>query len=165
MTPFVFNTTPSIVFEDGAAARMGALAAKLLGPRVLLVTDAGIMKLGLADAAVDSLRDAGCTVSLFDAVEADPSRATVDLAIAAARDNEATGILGFGGGSSMDVAKLVALIAGSGEALDDAWGVGNAKGPRLPMALVPTTAGTGSEVTPVSIITVEGETKLGVVSP
>lgn len=165
MKPFAFNTTPSIIFEDGAAAAMAARCGKALGERVLFVTDAGIMKLGLADAAIASLGGAGHTVTIFDAVEADPSRATLDAAIGAAKEAAATGIVGFGGGSSMDVAKLVALLAGSNEDLDDAWGVGNAKGPRLPLVLVPTTAGTGSEVTPVSIITVEGETKLGVVSP
>ena len=65
----------------------------------------------------------------------------------------------------MDVAKLSALILGSNEDLEKAWGVGNAKGPRLPLVLVPTTAGTGSEVTPVSIITVGEEEKKGVSSP
>ena len=65
----------------------------------------------------------------------------------------------------MDIAKLVALILGSNEDLDQVWGVGNAKGPRLPLVLVPTTAGTGSEVTPISIITVEKNEKRGVSSP
>ena len=71
--------------------------------------------------------------------------------------NEATGVIGFGGGSSMDVAKSTALILGSGENLEEAWGVANAKGPRS-FVLIPTT-GTGSEVTPVSIITVGEEEK------
>jgi alcohol dehydrogenase class IV len=79
--------------------------------------------------------------------------------------NAITGVIGFGGGSSLDVAKLVALLCGSGEDIESAWGVGNAKGPRLPLVLVPTTAGTGSEVTPVSIITIGGEEKRGVSSP
>ena len=87
------------------------------------------------------------------------------LTISFGKEKNTTGIIGFGGGSSMDVAKLTALILGSGEDLDKAWGVANAKGPRLPLILIPTTAGTGSEVTPVSIITVDGDEKRGVSSP
>ncbi|MFT5174445.1 MAG: alcohol dehydrogenase class IV [Gammaproteobacteria bacterium] len=84
----------------------------------------------------------------------------VDAGLAA----QVSGVVGFGGGSSLDVAKLSALLIGSGEDLDAAWGVAQAKGPRLPLVLVPTTAGTGSEVTPVAIITVGVEAKLGVSS-
>ena len=162
MPPFTFNSARRIVFEPGCAARLAELAPEL-GPRVLVVTDAGLVGLGLPDAALASLGEA--TVEVFHEVEADPSRATVMAALAAAKRMDATGIVGFGGGSSLDVAKVVALLAGSGEDLDDAWGVGNAKGPRLPLALVPTTAGTGSEVTAVAIITVENDVKMGVVSP
>ena len=81
-----------------------------------------------------------------------------------ARSFKTTGVIGFGGGSSMDVAKLVALILGSNEDLEEVWGIANAKGPRLPLVLIPTTAGTGSEVTPISIITVENNEKRGVSS-
>ncbi|MCB1384190.1 MAG: iron-containing alcohol dehydrogenase [Notoacmeibacter sp.] len=165
MTPFAFNTTKSIVFENGAAARLAEKAGALLGSRVLVVTDPGLRKLGLCDAAIASLEAAGHAVTVFDKVEADPSRATLVAATEVAREAGATGIAGFGGGSSLDIAKLVALLAGSDEDLDEAWGVGNAKGPRLPLVLVPTTAGTGSEVTPVSIITVENDEKRGVSSP
>jgi alcohol dehydrogenase class IV len=80
------------------------------------------------------------------------------------RSAGATGVAGFGGGSSLDVAKVAALLLGSGEDIDGAWGVAQAKGPRLPLVLAPTTAGTGSEVTPVSIITVGDEEKRGVSS-
>ena len=105
------------------------------------------------------------TTTLFDQVEADPSRATLMRAVEAGHAGGVTGVIGFGGGSSLDVAKLASLLLGSGEDLDAAWGVAQAKGPRLPLALVPTTAGTGSEVTPVSIITVGEEEKRGVSSP
>jgi len=164
MTPFTFNTTPSIVFEPGATRRLGAIAGKKMGGSVLFVTDPGLRKLGLADSAVASLQGDGIAVSVFDQVEADPSRATLMKAVEAGRAAGATGVVGFGGGSSLDVAKLAALLLGSGEELDGAWGVGLARGPRLPLALVPTTAGTGSEVTPVSIITVGEEEKRGVSS-
>ncbi|MGB6117411.1 MAG: iron-containing alcohol dehydrogenase [Mesorhizobium sp.] len=164
MTPFVFNTTASIVFEAGAARRLGQIAGKRLGERVLFVTDPGLRKLGLGDGAVASLEASGIAVTIFDSVEADPSRATLEKAVEAGRAAGVTGVVGFGGGSSLDVAKLVALLLGSGEDLDGAWGVAQAKGPRLPLVLVPTTAGTGSEVTPVSIITVGEEEKRGVSS-
>ena len=75
------------------------------------------------------------------------------------------GIVGLGGGSSLDVAKLVAVLAMGKEELKDIYGVGNAKGPRLPLILVPTTSGTGSEVTPISIVTTGTNEKMGVVSP
>ena len=165
MTPFVFNTTPSIVFEPGASRRLGAIVGSRLGASILFVTDPGLRRLGLCDPAIASLQAAGITVTVFDEVEADPSRATLERAVAAGLSAGVTGIVGFGGGSSLDVAKLAALLCGSGENLDDAWGVGNARGPRLPLCLVPTTAGTGSEVTPVSIITVGAEEKRGVSSP
>ena len=159
---FAFETTPAIRFAAGAAAGLGPLAAKRLGPRVLFVTDAGLTRLGLTTPALAGLAQ-GAAVTVFDAVEADPSRATLMAAVAAGQG--ATGVVGFGGGSSLDVAKLAALLLGSGEDLDAAWGVGLARGPRLPLVLVPTTAGTGSEVTPVAIITVEGSEKRGVSSP
>lgn len=164
MTPFQFNTTPAIRFGSGAVGSLTAAAARL-GPRVLCVTDAGIVRLDLHRGALDALTAAGVAVSVFDAVEPDPSRETVMAAVAAGQAMGATGVLGFGGGSSLDVAKVAALLLGSGEDLDSAWGVGNARGPRLPLVLVPTTAGTGSEVTPVAIITVGAEEKRGVSSP
>lgn len=165
MNPFVFNTTPSLVFEPGSSARLAAIAGRKIGGRILMVTDPGLRRLGLCDRAIDSLREAGAEVTVFDEVEADPSRATLMRAVAAGQAASVTGIVGFGGGSSLDVAKLAALLIGSGEDLDGAWGVAQAKGPRLPLVLVPTTAGTGSEVTPVSIITVGEEEKRGVSSP
>lgn len=164
-SPFTFNTTPSIVFDNGAARRLGQIAGRRLGRTVLFVTDPGLRRLGLCDPALASLSDAGISVTIFDQVEADPSLATLMKATDAGLSAGATGIVGFGGGSSLDVAKLAALLIGSGEDLDGAWGVGNAQGPRLPLVLVPTTAGTGSEVTPVSIITVGEEEKRGVSSP
>ncbi|PDT79691.1 iron-containing alcohol dehydrogenase [Sinorhizobium sp. BJ1] len=165
MNPFVFSTTGHLVFRPGAAAQIGGLLDPRFGERILFVTDGGLRKLGLCDPALASLSGSGIAVTVFDAVEADPSLTTVEAAIEVAKTAGVTGVIGFGGGSSLDVAKVVALLCGSGEDIDGAWGVGNAKGPRLPLALVPTTAGTGSEVTPVSIITVGGDEKRGISSP
>ncbi len=165
MQPFHFNTTPQVIFRPGSAADLASVVVGRCGTRLLLVTDPGLRRLGLCDLALRSLGEAGFFATIFDAVEADPSLNTVLAAVEAGRAAGVTGVIGFGGGSSLDVAKVVALLLGSGEAIDTAWGVGNAKGPRLPLVLVPTTAGTGSEVTPVSIITVGGDEKRGVSSP
>lgn len=165
MNPFTFNTTKSILFRSGAAQEIDRHAGAVLGAKVLLITDAGLRKLGLCDPAIAALEAASHEVTIFDAVEADPSVATLMAAVEAGRSSGATGVLGFGGGSSLDVAKVAALLLGSDQPLDDAWGVGNATGPRLPLVLVPTTSGTGSEVTPVAILTVEGDEKRGVSSP
>lgn len=165
MAPFSFSTTKTIRCEPGAARRLGLLAETLLGPRVLLVTDKVLIELGLCAPSVASLEEFGASVFVFDSVEPDPSLQTLKNAVAFGQSHRVTGVVGFGGGSSLDVAKLASLLLGSGEDIERAWGVGNAKGPRLPLVLVPTTAGTGSEVTPVSIITVGDEEKRGVSSP
>jgi len=165
MFPFIFNTTPSIVFGAGTTRRLGKVARHKLGQSLLFVTDPGLRKLGLCNDAVASLQSEGANVTVFDSVEPDPSRETLMKAVDLGKEAKVAGVIGFGGGSSLDVAKLAALLIGSGENLDEAWGVGQAKGPRLPLVLVPTTAGTGSEVTPISIITVGQEEKRGVSSP
>jgi alcohol dehydrogenase class IV len=164
MNPFTFNTTASIRFKEGAAANLGTECQDTLGQRILFVTDQGLIKIGLVQGPLDSLQQTGSDVTLFDQVEADPSLDTLMAAVDKARQIDATGIVGFGGGSSMDVAKLTALLVGSNENLADAWGVENAKGPRLPLVLIPTTAGTGSEVTPIAIMTIGGGEKRGVCS-
>ena len=140
--------------RPGPPPGSGAIAGARLGRRVLVVTDPACARLGLADAALAEACAALAEVDALRRVEADPVARRLDGGGRGGRAAGATGVVGFGGGSSLDVAKLVALLLGSGEDLDGAWGVGNAKGPRLPLVLVPTTAGTGSEVTPVSIITV-----------
>lgn len=165
MTAFTFNTTKSVICEPGAIKRLGSLAREHIGSRVLLVTDPGLVQAGLIDSAICSLSEAGVHYELFGDVLADPPVAVVEAALAQARAAEIDGVIGFGGGSSMDVAKLIALLVGGGEKLDDVYGVGQAKGQRLPLIQIPTTAGTGSEVTPISIITVGETEKKGVVAP
>ena len=162
---FTFQTTPSILVEPGASAKLGSLFGRLGCRSVLVVTDAGIVGGGLLDPALRGLVDAGIAYRLFTEVVADPPESVIEAAATAAREAGADGVLGLGGGSSMDVAKLAALLAGGGETLASVYGVGNATGPRLPLILAPTTAGTGSEVTPISIVTTGESEKKGVVSP
>ncbi len=165
MNAFTFNTTKSVICEPGAITRLGTLVNEQIGGSVLLVTDPGLIRAGLLGAATDSLDAAGVHYSVFNGVLADPPVAVVEAALEQARSAQVTGIVGFGGGSSMDVAKLIALLMGSNEKLEDIYGVGMARGRRLPLIQIPTTAGTGSEVTPISIITVGDTEKKGVVAP
>ena len=163
MAPFTFNTTPSIRMGAGLMDELGSIAKAICGGRVLLVTDPGMMATGIVDRALASLKDADIAVTVFSDVQADPPESVILAATAAAQD--VTGVIGLGGGSSLDVAKLAALLAAGHETLKDVYGVGIAKGPRLPLIAVPTTAGTGSEVTPISIVTTGASEKMGVVSP
>jgi alcohol dehydrogenase class IV len=158
MTPFTFHPGPRLISGEGSATR---LAEHLPPGPCLFVTDRDVVALGLTDGARASLAE----VVLFDAVEADPSKETLLAAVEAGRAARVTSVIGFGGGSPMDVAKLAAYLLGSGDDLDSIWGVGLAKGRHLPLALVPTTAGTGSEATPVAVITCQGGEKRGVNSP
>ncbi len=165
MTPFTFNTVSSIVFGSGEARRIGEIAAARGWKRVFIVTDAGLVKAGLVEPSMAAMRAAGIEPGLFDRVVADPPESVIAEATDAAIVHGADAIIGFGGGSSIDVAKLVALLAMGQEKLADVYGVGKAKGPRLPLMAVPTTSGTGSEVTPISIVTTGASEKMGVVSP
>ena len=162
---FTFNTTPSIVSDAGATARIADLAGRILGPRVVFVTDRSLLSIGIVAPALASLDAAGIAVAVFDGVEPDPPEANVLDCAALAIRHRATGIVAIGGGSSMDVAKAAALIAGSGGTLAEVYGVGKARGPRLPLVLAPTTAGTGSEVTPLAILTTGAAEKMGISSP
>lgn len=169
MTDFTFNTTPSIRQITGGAAQLGEILSGMPFaadcPKVLFVTDPGIVKLGLCDVALTNIRASGFEVTIFDQVEPDPKATTVLQAVDIAKASGIACVVGFGGGSSMDVAKVIALLAASDQPIDAAYGVNQAKGTRLPLVLIPTTSGTGSEVTPVSILTTGTDEKKGIVSP
>ena len=159
MRPFTFYPGPKLVSGDGSATRLPELLPQ---GRCLFVTDTDVLRLGLTDACRAALEESGGKIVLFEAVEADPSKETLLAAVELGRRHDVTHVIGFGGGSPMDVAKLAAYLLGSGDELDSIWGVDIAKGRGLPLALVPTTAGTGSEATPISVITCEGGVKLAV---
>ena len=164
LSNFIFNTTSGIRFGSGMSKLCAEEVSKKLGQNILFITDKDLISLKLTNPTLSELKKFSTIVEIFQDVEADPSIKTLLNAIEAGKKINATGVIGFGGGSSMDVAKLTSLILGSNENIEEAWGVSNAKGPRLPLVLVPTTAGTGSEVTPISIITVGEEEKKGVSS-
>jgi alcohol dehydrogenase class IV len=165
VNPFTFNTTRSVQFGAGRLGTLGDIVRAQIGGRAMLVTDPGMMKTGIVDTALAALGSAGVETVVFSDVAADPPESVIQSAAAAAVDAQVDGIVAVGGGSSLDVAKLVAVLALGRETLKTMYGIGNVKGPRLPLILVPTTAGTGSEVTPISIVTTGTNEKMGVVSP
>ena len=164
---FNFSTVPHLICEAGASRRAGEFAKQYFqhAKRALIVSDAGFLRTGLIEPIAASLIAAGLNVTIWTDVVADPPEAVVLKAAADAGVNGIDLVVGLGGGSSMDVAKLIAALVASGQSLATMYGIGNVRGPRLPLIQIPTTAGTGSEVTPISIVTTGATTKMGVVSP
>src|SRR5690606_39029540 len=120
----------------------------------------------LRTAFLDELRSHGCAVTVWEDARGEPSIADFSAALAAAREARADAIVGFGGGSAMDVAKLVAALLDGRQSIHEAFGVGKLAGRSTYLACLPTTAGTGSEVSPIAILLDESdELKKGVVSP
>ena len=163
---FTFDTTARCIFRAGAADDLGPLCAPVL-PRgnILFVTDATIRGLGLAEGALASLAGAGYAVTVFDEATPDPPAPMILRAAALARESQSVGVVAFGGGSTMDTAKLAAYLARSGQSLDAIYGVDQCTDARLPLVCVPTTGGTGSEVTPISVVTKSADEKMGVSAP
>ncbi|NIE63086.1 iron-containing alcohol dehydrogenase [Burkholderia sp. Ax-1719] len=160
-----FEITPKIICEQGSAGNLHEVIVQLGGSRAMFVTDRGMLGTGLLDPVVNECKSAGVEVSVYADVQADPPEAMVLEAVRFASENAVDIVVGIGGGSSMDTAKLVALLAKTPQPLPQIYGIGLAKGPRLPLIQVPTTAGTGSEATPISIVTTPSHEKKGVVSP
>ena len=164
MSNFFFSTVSDVVVGADTSNQLGRMAADLGIKRALIVTDLGIIQLGLLDSAIKSLDTHKIEYSIYSDVIADPPERVVVDAVIAAQAFGCDGVVGFGGGSSMDVAKLLAVLITGEQALSDIYGVDQITSPRLPLIQVPTTAGTGSEATMVSIITTGETTKAGVVS-
>ena len=162
---FEFATTPKVILRAGAMRQPTDWAGSLPGKRLFVITDPGLVKAGVVAPVVEALEGAGLTVIVYSDVEADPPELRVMATVTAAREAGAEVIVGLGGGSSLDTAKLVALLAATPQPLESIYGIGLARGPRLPLVQVPTTAGTGSEVTPIAIVTTPTQEKKGVVSP
>lgn len=165
MEAFSFNTVPEVVVGAGQANQLGPLCQRLVIHKPLLVTDPGLVDIGLIDPVIQALRQHCTLVTVFSEVTADPAERVVDAAHKMLVASQCDGVIAVGGGSSMDVAKVVAVLAKGKQPLQSMYGVGQITGDRLPLILVPTTAGTGSEVTPVAVITTGATTKAGVSSP
>jgi alcohol dehydrogenase class IV len=161
---FAFNTVSRIICGCGSALKLSEQCAILGLKKPLLVTDPGLVSIGLIEPIRAALAQAGLSPVMFDQVREDPPEQTVFDAVALGQEHDVDGVVAVGGGSSMDVAKVVAVLLGTDQPLDQLYGVDQVRGGRLPLILVPTTAGTGSEVTPVAIVTTGETTKAGVSS-
>jgi len=141
----------TILFGEGAASELGALAA-VYGVRVLVVTDSWLAASAHGAVVIESLHAAGLHIDVLDSVVAELPLATVEAAVEDARALRPDCIVGFGGGSSLDMAKLVAAGLAHDGPLRELYGDDKLRGATLPIIAVPTTAGTGSEVTPVAVL-------------
>lgn len=166
MKNFLFQTVPVLHFGVGCLAELPGQIAALRASRPMIVTDKGIVDAGLIAPIEETLKVAGLAVTIFDAVTADPPEKTVLQAIDAAKSADVDIVIGLGGGSSLDTAKVVAALAvDDAQPLQEIYGVGALARKGLPTILIPTTSGTGSEVTAISILTTGETTKAGIVSP
>ena len=143
----------AIVHGGGCRQRLPALARELGATRVLLVTDAGMVKLGVAAEVRGLFETAGLPVATYDGVQPDPTDANVTAGVAACEAHRADLLVALGGGSPIDAAKVIAVRAANPGPLADYTGLHKIQWPGLPVIAVPTTAGTGSEATKVAIIT------------
>jgi len=161
----LFRTTPRIVMGPGAIDGIGREVESLGATSVLVVTDPGIVESGLFSRVEASLKDAGREVRVFSDVTPDPRYEIVEACVSKSGTPDPDCIIGLGGGSPMDIAKCTAVVIANGGSIYDYLGVDLVPKPGIPTIMVPTTAGTGSEVTPIAILSDEGEKlKKGVVS-
>ncbi len=156
MQPFSLNAVPEIIFGPGRLAELGARATALAGrgAAVMIVADPVLTKLGATTRLAGVLHEHGHEAAVFDRFNGEPKSSDVDAASEMARMGKACCIVGLGGGSALDTAKLVACCAVSGKPAE-AYQFCEQPLPasRLPVICVPTTAGTGSEATATSVFT------------
>lgn len=162
---FDINFPKSIKVQRGVLRKLPEILIEKKYNSILLVTDKGVLNAGLLKGLVDGLKANNIDHVVYSDVVADPPESIILGLTEAAKKAKADCVVAVGGGSSMDAAKLAAVLALGQEKLSDIYGIGNVKGSRLPLILVPTTAGTGSEVTTASVVTISESEKRGVLSP
>lgn len=162
----IFTTTPRIVMGPGSIKSLGDEIKNRGIKKVLIVTDKGVIGAGLAKPVEESLKAAKISYAVFDGVEPDPRYEIVADCVAMAKKERTKLLVGLGGGSPIDIAKTTAIMLTNEGPIGKYFGVNLVPRPGIPTVMVPTTAGTGSEVTPIAILSDEGEKlKKGVVSP
>jgi alcohol dehydrogenase class IV len=148
-----FASANQLTFGAGAVQAVGPLLARRGWKRAYIVTDQRLVAAGVVEKVLTSLRGAGIASAIFDGGEAEPSVAAAEKAIAAGRAFGPQAVVGLGGGSNMDLAKIVAVVLQHGGQASGYFGFDNVPGPVLPLLCVPTTAGTGSEVSHAAVLT------------
>ena len=151
-TTWTFSSAGQIIFGPGAVGQLGNVVARLRLKRVLVVTDARLVEAGLYDEVQLPLRER-VTLDVFAGGEPEPSLRAAELCIAHAREFRPDGLIGLGGGSNMDLAKMAATVLAHGGTPRDYLGEDRISGPILPLICIPTTAGTGSEVSASGVFT------------
>ncbi len=160
-----FTSPTRFVFGCGALANLGAEVKTLRASNVLIVTDKGLMSTGIVQKVIDILQGESIATTVYDAVQADPAYALASDVAKLASDSKADLILGIGGGSSLDIAKVAAILVTNTGNVKQYFGIEQVPLAGLPTVLIPTTAGTGSEVTNIAILSDEEEKlKVGIVS-
>jgi alcohol dehydrogenase class IV len=164
-TTWTFHTAGQLLFGRHATQQVGDVAVRLGVKRLLLVTDSVLLKAGLVEQVHGPLSEAGVTVAVFSGGEPEPSLSAAHAAIAAGRDFHPDAVLGLGGGSNMDLAKITATVLAHGGTPSVYIGDDRIPGPVLPLLCLPTTAGTGSEVSAATVLTdTENHIKVGILS-
>ncbi len=163
MSQFAIQGAGKTVFGCGAVSGLADEAKKLGARRVLVVMDRGLAETGMPSRILEPLKQGSVKAELFTNLEPEPSPASADEGAALAREHKAQAVIGVGGGSSMDVAKAVAMLAKNQGSAQDYIGLGLVKQKGLPSILIPTTAGTGAEVTFTAVFTMrESKSKGGI---
>lgn len=164
-TTWTFASATQLVFGRGAAALLGDCLRRLGATRVFVVTDRNLIEAGVWEPVRVSLAEAGVSWQMFDEGQAEPSLHLADRCADAARQFQPDAVVGLGGGSNMDVAKMAAVLLRHGGAARDFLGDGRVPGPIAPLVCLPTTAGTGSEVSHAAAFTdTEQQVKTGMLS-
>lgn len=153
MKDFTFTVPQDIMFGEGSLTKLGALIKKTGCSRPFIISGKVLTKIGVVDRVMGLLADAGYAAELFNDVEANPSTMTVEKAVKAFKESGGDCMIALGGGSPMDVAKAVGILAVYGGSIKDYEGGGKVPGKITPIIAIPTTAGTGSEVTAFTVIT------------
>jgi alcohol dehydrogenase class IV len=164
-TTWTFHSAGELLFGRHATRQLGDVAARLGVRRVLLVTDPTLLRAGLVETVHVPLSEAGVVVEVFSGGEPEPSLRAAANAIAVGRAFRPDAVFGLGGGSNMDLGKITAVVLSHGGDPRDYVGDDRIPGPVLPLVCLPTTAGTGSEVSAASVLTdSEQQIKVGVLS-